>query len=435
MKKTIKGIFFISIRYLLGRAKEGGRYLRGAVAGIALSLVPIIVTLLVADGMIAGIMDRYLELGYGHLQLYPRALENGEGLQIPEELHSETISVSGLFRGFWRERDGTGLVSGAGGKAGTTIRAVDPGFWTEEGAAKFLRVVSGTADFATTSSTDVVNTVLLGQELAENVQAAVGDTVYLMSLRSGSEGQVIPRTIPFTVAGIVSSGYRELDAAWCIISWESGLRLLSPDYSSSYIVAKIRAPYNDAYEAAHLIRSALGNTWSLFTWQNIMGNRYSSYESTRQMLLFIMALVVLVAAVNVSSSTSMLVIERRRDIAILKAYGASPGQITAVFLMCSFLTGLLGALIGLALGLFIGINVNSLLHGLEQVLSFFSNLFHGGDVRILDPGFYLETIPVVINWHTVALIGTITVLFSMLAALLPARDAGKLKSLDLLRKI
>ena len=52
--------FFIALRYLLGRAKEGGRYLRGAAAGIALSLIPVIVTLIVADGMIRGITDRYL---------------------------------------------------------------------------------------------------------------------------------------------------------------------------------------------------------------------------------------------------------------------------------------------------------------------------------------------------------------------------------------
>ncbi|MDR0730204.1 MAG: ABC transporter permease, partial [Treponema sp.] len=55
---------------MLGRAKEGGRYLRGAAAGIALSLVPIIVTLIVADGMIRGITDRFIELGTGHLQVY-----------------------------------------------------------------------------------------------------------------------------------------------------------------------------------------------------------------------------------------------------------------------------------------------------------------------------------------------------------------------------
>ena len=61
---------FIALRYLWGRAREGGRYLRGAAAGIAVSLIPIVVTLIVADGMIRGILDRYLELGPGHLQVY-----------------------------------------------------------------------------------------------------------------------------------------------------------------------------------------------------------------------------------------------------------------------------------------------------------------------------------------------------------------------------
>jgi lipoprotein-releasing system permease protein len=148
-----------------------------------------------------------------------------------------------------------------------------------------------------------------------------------------------------------------------------------------------------------------------------------------------MALIVLVAAVNVSSSTSILVIERQRDIAILKAVGASPAGIRRIFLFGSLLTGLIGALVGIAAGLLIGVNINGLIHGLEGVLSFFSQLFNGGEVRILDPGFYLETIPIVIQWETIAFIGLFTVLLSVLAASFPARRAGKMKALELLRKV
>jgi lipoprotein-releasing system permease protein len=147
-----------------------------------------------------------------------------------------------------------------------------------------------------------------------------------------------------------------------------------------------------------------------------------------------MALIVIVAAVNVSSATSMLVIERQRDIAVLKVAGADMAGTRGIFLWGSFLTGLCGAIIGITLGLLIGVNINHLIRALEKLLSFCSGLFHGGEVKILDPGFYLETIPIIIDWTTVFLIGCFTVLCSCIAAWIPARRAGKLKPMELIRK-
>jgi lipoprotein-releasing system permease protein len=152
------------------------------------------------------------------------------------------------------------------------------------------------------------------------------------------------------------------------------------------------------------------------------------------MLLFIMALIVLVAAVNVSSATSMLVIERQRDIAVLKAFGTSPARTRGIFLWSSFLTGLTGATLGIALGLGIGVFINPLIHGLERILGFFSSLFHGEEVKILDPGYYLENIPLIIDWKAVLIIGIGTVLSSMLASYIPARRAGAILPMEILRK-
>jgi len=147
-----------------------------------------------------------------------------------------------------------------------------------------------------------------------------------------------------------------------------------------------------------------------------------------------MALIVIVAAVNVSSATSMLAIERRRDIAVLKTSGASASFTSGIFLWGAFLTGLTGAIIGLCAGLLIGVNINGLLHGLENFLSFFTAIFNGDPVRILNSGYYLEEIPIIINVPAVIAIGIFTVLCSVLASWIPARRAGKLKPIEILRK-
>jgi lipoprotein-releasing system permease protein len=414
--------FFIALRYLLGRAREGGRYLRGAAAGIALSLIPIMVTLIVADGMIRGITDRYLELGTGHLQVY--------GYQEPlnpEETVPLLARLPGV-RGVWAERQGLGLVMGNGGKAGAAVRATEPSFWEDGGSARFLETIAGEPSIRSDRE------VLLGEDLAREVGAEVGKPVFIMTLGTTSDGRNIPRTLPFTVRGIVSSGYRELDSLWCLMSYSGGERLLAPEFSSSYLIVKITDPYRDAGSMAARLYGALGPGYGVYTWKDLQRSQYSSYESTRQLLLFIMALIVMVAAVNVSSATSMLAIERRRDIAVLKAAGASPADTSRIFLWGSFLTGLTGGVVGISLGLLIGRFINPLIRGLETALGFFSRIFRGGEVKILDPGYYLQTIPIIIDWGAVFLIGLFTILSSVIASWLPARRAGKTPPIELLRK-
>jgi lipoprotein-releasing system permease protein len=413
------GELFIAIRYLLGRAREGGRYLRGAALGIALSLIPIMVTLIVADGMIRGITDRYLELGTGHLHIY-------DYLKIEDISEEDLGSVPGL-RGVWKERQGLGVIMGKSGKAGATIRAAENSFWTDPGSRKFLKVIEGSAELEN-------NQVLLGEELAQSIGAEVGKTVYVMSVRLSGDGRNIPRTLPFKVQGIVSSGYRELDALWCLMDYEGGQRILAPELSTDFLTVKIHDPYRMAEESAWQIRAALGPGYGVYTWKDLQRSQYGSYESTRQLLLFIMALIVAVAAVNVSSATSMLVIERQRDLAVLKAAGAGPGATTRIFLCAGFLTGLTGAVAGSALGLLIGFFINPLIRGLERVLSFFSGIFSGGEVKILDPGYYLEVIPIVIDRKAVFLIILFTILCSVIASWFPARRAGKIRPIELLRK-
>jgi lipoprotein-releasing system permease protein len=413
---------FIALRYLLGRAHEGGRYLRGAAAGIALSLIPIMVTLIIADGMIQGITDRFLELGTGHLRIYDYLDPSAVEWEIPRIAAREGV------RGVWPERNGLGVLVGNKGKAGTTIRAIAPSFLEDQGSSRFLTAIAGEKNLQSPQD------VLLGEELARSVGAEPGQKIRIMTIRTAADGRNIPRMTVFTVRGIISSGYRELDSLWCIMGYEAGKEILAPEQSSSYLMVKIDDPYRKSDEAASSLMAEMGAAYGIYTWKELQRSQYSSYESTRQLLLFIMALIVLIAAVNVSSATSMLAIERQRDIAVFKASGASPGDTSGIFLWSALLTGLTGALLGIGLGLCIGNFINPIIRFLETVLGFFSRLFRGEGINILDSGYYINTIPIIIDWAAVFLIGLFTVLCSVLSSWIPARRSGKLRPLELLRK-
>ncbi|WP_461246945.1 ABC transporter permease [Treponema sp. R6D11] len=419
MKKQVS--FFIAIRYVWGRAKEGVRYLRGAAAGIAVSLVPIIVTLIVADGMIRGITDRYLELGTGHLQVLD--YNNYEGF----EKTTKGIGEIDGIRGVWAEQRGMGVLAGKKGKTGVSVRAIETSFWDDPASAALLKIIDGK------SKPQSDREIVLGETLANNINVKIGDTVRLMTITQTETGRVTPKTASFTVSGVISCGYNELDALWCIISLEGAKRVFSQEPSTNYII-KIDDPYKKADIIAWELNSKLASNYSIYTWQELLRSQYSSYQTTRQLLLFIMTLIVIVAAVNVSSATSMLVIERQKDIAILKISGSSIKGITDIFLWGSFLTGFIGGVIGITFGLLIGSNINILIRSLEKFLTFISGIFHGGEVKILDPGFYLETIPIIIDWGTVFIIWFFAIFCSVLASWIPARRAGKLKPMELLRK-
>jgi lipoprotein-releasing system permease protein len=218
------------------------------------------------------------------------------------------------------------------------------------------------------------------------------------------------------------------------MNYDAGLELLSPELYRSFLLVKINDPYRDADMAAARLGAYLGLGYGVYTWKQLEQSLFSSFSSTRQMLLFIMAILVLVAAVNVSSATSMLAIERQRDIAVLKTGGASPGNTQAVFLWGSFFTGLVGALAGGAAGLLIGRFINQIIKGLEILINAAAGI-RGAGVRLLDPEYYLEEIPIVIDWVTVFAIMLFTICCSVLASWFPARRAGKLKPLEILRRI
>jgi lipoprotein-releasing system permease protein len=137
----------------------------------------------------------------------------------------------------------------------------------------------------------------------------------------------------------------------------------------------------------------------------------------------------------------MLVVERRRDIAVLKSFGASPAGATGVFVFGAFLTGVAGALVGLTAGAVVAVNINRIIRGIEDALGAaarlsarFSGREGGVAPRLLDPEYYLDAVPVVIDWRALAVIGVCTVLCSTLAAWMPARRAGMVKPLEILRK-
>jgi lipoprotein-releasing system permease protein len=213
--------------------------------------------------------------------------------------------------------------------------------------------------------------VILGSALAAELGAKVGDRVVLLvAMGDVTPIGVIPRMRAFEVSGILSIGMYEYDRRIAIVAMQDAARLLRMDDA----VTGVRLRLADMYAAPRVVRAAAislgGREWEVQDWTNEHANFFRSISITKQMLFFILSLMVAVAAFNIVSTMVMVVKDKRRDIAILRTFGASPRSILSVFVVQGSLIGLLGIGVGVLLGVLVAMNLQELVHGLEGIVGF-----------------------------------------------------------------
>ena len=405
-------------------------HVRGAALAIALALVPLITIVIVADGMIEGITARYIELKTYHARAY-----------IAEDTDAD--AAVGALRGVpgvtgaYLELEGEGLLRSATGSTAVRLRCVDPEFGSDAGFARYLSLSSGSFDLASPGS------AVVGTQAAAALGVRVGDELRLATLASVGRA-VIPRLTRLRVTGIFGTGYQELDKNWVFLSSRDGERVLPAGRRERYVGIKILEPFGERRGILRLIRAAVPEA-RVYDWYQLEMSQFRSFEVTRNLLVFIMALVVLVGSVNVSSALLMVVLERQQDIGILKSMGASPQAVRRVFLAVGLLVGILGSLGGTTVGLLLGIHVNELFGLVETAVNAAgaaiawvrsAGLQPSGasPFRILGSAYYLDRIPVHVRLVDLTVAVACTIGLSALAAWVPARRAGRLRPLEVIRR-
>jgi len=439
MKMPLPVLF--GLRTVVSRRGRLSRQLVGAVLGIALSLIPLVVVQQVADGMIEGITRRYLEVGTYHLQV---SLAGRGDPGAYAELQSRLREVEGVTQ-VVQERQGVGVLYAPGGRSAVTVRAVPPDLYAaDEGFRRYFSVQAGAFDL------DSPGSILLGAEVAARLGVSVGGEVKLLTAAGrAAAGRRLPVLSHLRVRGIFSTGYQELDKLWSYVALQRGLRILPEDASSQFLGVKVADPFQDLERQVARIRARLPSSAQVFTWYELEKANYKSFQTTKALLVFIMILIVLVASVNISSSLVMVVMERLPELAIMKAMGLSPGGLAAGFLLAGLGAGVVGCLIGLSLGLAIAVNINEVFRGVEGLLNalaaavrFLQHPLAGAQgaeaaarLRVFNSEFYLERIPVRIRPAGVGAVAALTLALSTLAAVLPARAAARVSPLQVLRRV
>jgi lipoprotein-releasing system permease protein len=430
-----KAYLFYGIRQFTAKtADKSRRRLRSAVIGIALSLIPLVTVIEVANGMVEGITRRYIEIGSYHLQLRTYADTSKDEVDAVLLSLNEIPEISLSFAYY----QGLALVFSQEGRIGVTARTLPHGVYElDEKMQEYINFKEGEFDLSTEDS------ILVSSNVASQLNIHTGDAVKLLTARSVSNGRYILRQSSFSVTGVFSTGYNELDALSLYVNEKRGESLFK-EPGSTVVGIKIKDPYNSSSDIKQNIISMVPDDWYVYTWFELDRAMYNSFRTTKILLILIMALIVCVASVNISSGLVLLVMEKERDIAILRSTGGSRRGITASFVVTGFIAGCIGTLFGIIFGLLLSANINEVLVLLERILASLSfgtrsllfpfSKVEFRDVQLLSPSYYLENIPIVIKMRDILAVSFLSIGLSTLFAWFPAMKAGKINPVEVLQK-
>jgi lipoprotein-releasing system permease protein len=352
---------FLGFRYLRASSHRGFVSLIAGIAitGLALGVAVLIVVLSVMNGFEEVLRTRILSLT-AHATI--SGLEGSIANWRPDVAKlKEFPGIVGVAP-YIEEQ---GLMTHAEKSSGVLLRGIVP---ADEDRVVDLgaHLLSGKLSDLTAGSYRVI----LGQALAEELGAKLGDRVVLLvALGDVTPLGVIPRMRAFQVAGILSVGMYEYDRRIAIVAMQDAAKLLRMGDA----VTGIRLNLADMYAAPRESRAAaiaIGGGVAIEDWTSEHMNFFRSIQITKRILFVILSLMVAVAAFNIVSTMVMVVKDKRRDIAILRTFGSSPGSILSVFVVQGSLIGMLGIALGVLIGVLIAVNLQELVHGLESIVGF-----------------------------------------------------------------
>jgi lipoprotein-releasing system permease protein len=342
---------FLALRYL--RARRGRRVARwtagAAVVGIACGVAALVVATALANGFRDELQDKILR-GTAHVTL---SREGGASPEDPSAVAERVRRVEGVADAQPTTYEGA-LVGGREGSAYALLRGLDE-HSPRARAAVQETLTKGSLDalFQNAKGADEPVPVVLGEELAARAGlGAIGDEGLVLTAGAVSPesrvGEAGVRRV--RVVGLFRSGLYEYDSAWVYLSLGSVARVGGARSPSVVLSVEARDLYASG-DIARRLRGELGAGWTTVDWREANRPLFEALALERRTVALIIMLVTVVAALNITTTLALVVVERRADIAVLSTVGARAPSVTLVFMIEGAIIGAVGALAGVALGL------------------------------------------------------------------------------------
>jgi lipoprotein-releasing system permease protein len=412
--------WFIGLRYLKAKRKQTFISIITiiSIAGVMVGVMTLIVVLAVMNGFEKTLKEKILGT-QAHLVLLKASQE---GMDHYEKVAKEVEEVKGVVSAapFIISQV---MLSSESNVSGVVLKGIDPdrvGKVTE--LAHNLK--AGRLQDLKRVTEGGLPGIVLGVELAKHLGISLNDPIQVISpLGNITPMGMMPKMKRFRVVGIFYSGMYEFDNTFAYISIESAQKFFDMDSH----VTGIEIKTNDIYQVKEIgkeIRHRMGFLFWTQDWMEMNRNLFSALKLEKIAMFIILVLIVLVAALNIISSLIMVVMEKNKDIAILKSMGAPSKGILKIFIIEGLVIGVVGTVLGTLLGLGAAFN-------LEKITGFVEKLF--GFKILASDVYYIDKLPSQVNPLDVGLIIFTAILISLLATLYPSWRASKLDPAEALR--
>jgi lipoprotein-releasing system permease protein len=257
--------------------------------------------------------------------------------------------------------------------------------------------------------------VIIGRELAKNLRLYVGDDVNIISPFGGiGPSGAIPKSKPFRVAGIFFSGMFEYDTKYVYMALPQAQKFFDQQGQATGVEAKV-ANADQTEPVVARIQAVLGPKYEVRDWKDLNKSLFSALKIEKILMFVLLCFIILVAAFSIIANGTMLVMEKGREIAILKAMGASDGSVLGTFLLLGLFIGALGTVTGMVVGV------------ISCLLITRFGLPLNPDV------YYITTLPVKMNGYEIAAVAFAALAIALAATLYPAWMAARLRPVEGLR--
>ena len=408
--------FFVGLRYL--RARRSERFISLltviAVLGVMISVVTLNVVISVMTGFEEVLRDRLLGLNSHILLVKPASYLSGydELARRVEKREGVAAAAPSL--------NGQIILTSGNRVSGAVVRGIDPDRshveideYLKQGALRDLKLRTPVR----VDGRDLeLPGIIIGDRLAEQLGVGRGDPVQAVSpVGSPTAVGIIPRIRRFAVAGTFDSGMREYDSGLVFM----GLADAQGFFGVADVATSIEitvADVADARSIADDIQEAVGSGYRVEDWSRLWPNLFAALRLEKTVYFLVLLLMVLIAAFNIVSTLIMVVMEKRKDIAVLRSLGASRSGVRWIFLLNGWIIGAVGTLFGVVLG-----------YVLARLIERYQF------IELPDDVFLVSTVPVSISPLYFTLVGLASFAICGLASIYPARQAAKLHPVDVIR--
>ncbi|VBB45265.1 Lipoprotein releasing system, transmembrane protein, LolC/E family [uncultured Desulfatiglans sp.] len=401
---------FLGLRYLRTKRKE--RFISVisviSMVGVMVGVMALIVVLSVMNGFREDLLGKILGVN-SHVLLfsYDGPFDGHEAVQKKvEEVPGVMAATPFIYSQV--------MVNHRGNASGAILRGID--------TATAGRVVA-IPDMIRGGSLDELDPapgqppgIVIGKELARQLGALIGDVVSVLS----PEGKLTPlgrapNTREYRLVGIFDSGMYEYDASMAYVSLSEAQGLLGIGSRVTGLELKVEDP-DQSDRLAREVQSAVGPPYWTKDWKQMNKSLFAALKLEKLTMFIILTMIVLVGALNIISTLVMVVMEKTKDVAILRAMGASARSIMAIFMLQGLLVGLVGTVVGLAAGL-----------GLCELLGRYQFIDLPADV------YYIAKLPVLVQPGDVLFVAGAAVMISFLATVYPSWHASRLNPIHAIR--